>query len=50
VAALLVIQRPELVNGVVFSSPAILRGAGVVLVHTCMLCCSVVSCVLCSVD
>ena len=31
-AALIAIQRPELLNGVVFSAPAILPAAGIILV------------------
>ena len=32
-AALVAIQRPELLNGVVFSAPAILPAAGLILVR-----------------
>ena len=50
-AALVAIQKPELVEGVVFSAPAILPGTGVVLVRT-MACIMIagVSHVFCSVD
>ena len=33
-AVLVAIQRPELLDGVVFSAPALLPAAGFILVHT----------------
>ena len=46
-AALVAIQRPELLNGVVFSAPAILPAAGSIMVCTRLLSSSVITIVMC---
>ena len=48
-AALVAIQRPELLNGVVFSAPAILPAAGSILVCTRLLSLAVMIIVMCFV-